>query len=110
MEHLSKNCYGGLPPRVIWQVATERRADRGAELPVQGSQQIVIQDVSIDAHVVHELGRVGTLFGEHHFSGKSCWECCWDGVGVLGVGLCGVCSVCVVCVGWLEVWWLDVLG
>ena len=29
----------------------------------------MIQDVSIDAHVVHELGHVGALPGEHYFSG-----------------------------------------
>ena len=29
----------------------------------------MVQAVSIDAHVIHELGHVGTLSGEHYFSG-----------------------------------------
>ena len=29
----------------------------------------MIQDVAVDAHVAHELGHVGTLPGEHNFSG-----------------------------------------
>ena len=44
-------------------------ADGGAELPIKGSQQVMIQDVSVDAHVVHGLGHVSPLPGEHHFSG-----------------------------------------
>ena len=30
----------------------------------------MIQDVAVGAHVVHELGHVGSLLGEHHFE----WE------------------------------------
>ena len=60
---------GGLPPAVIQQVATKRGADGGAELPIKGSQQIMIQDVSIDTHVVLQLLHDGTLFGGHHVSG-----------------------------------------
>ena len=58
-----------LPPRVVRQVLAERGADGGPQLPVEGNQQILIQDVPIDAHVVHELGHVGTLPGEDHLCG-----------------------------------------
>ena len=47
-------------PGVVRQVVT----DGGAELPIKGSHQIVVQDISTDAHVVHEHGHVGTLSGQ----------------------------------------------
>ena len=42
--------------------------------PSKGSEQVVVQDVTVDAHATHELGHVSTLPGEHHFR-----------VGVVGV-------------------------
>ena len=29
----------------------------------------MVQNVAVDAHVVHEFGDFGALFGEHHFTG-----------------------------------------
>ena len=46
---------GGLPPRVVRQVSVERGADKGPQLPVEGNQQILVQHVPVDAHVIHEL-------------------------------------------------------
>ena len=57
---------GGLPPGVIRKVTAERGAHRGAQLPIERSEQVVVQDITVDAHVVHELGYVSTLPGEHH--------------------------------------------
>ena len=54
---------------MVWQVATERGAHRGAQLPVKGSQQVVVQDVAVDVHVVHRLGQVTTLPAEDHLRG-----------------------------------------
>ena len=34
---------------------------------VKRSVQVVVQDITVDAHVEHELGHVGTLPGERHF-------------------------------------------
>ena len=42
---------------------------RGTQLPVEGGEQIVVQEITIVAHVAHELGHVSTLPGEHHFRG-----------------------------------------
>ena len=61
---------GGLPPGVTRQVTTQGRADGGGKLPTRGTRQIMIQDVAVGAHVVHELGHVVSLLGEHHFE----WE------------------------------------
>ena len=55
---------------MIQQITAEGGADGGAKLPIKESQQIMIQDVAVDAHMVHELGHVGTLHVGHHFSGS----------------------------------------
>ena len=68
-ESASRDPRGGLPPRVIRPVAAEGGADGGAKLPIKESQQVMIQDVAVDARVVRELGHVGTLPGGHHFGG-----------------------------------------
>ena len=57
-----------VPPGEVRQVPAERDADRGTQLPVEGGQQVVIQHVSVDAHMVRELGNVSALPGEHHLS------------------------------------------
>ena len=57
---------GGLPPRVTRQVAAERSARRDPQLPIKRDQQIVVQEVTIDAHVIHELGHARALPGEDH--------------------------------------------
>ena len=48
------------PPK---KALTEARSS-----PSESSQQVVVQDVSTDAHAVHKLGHIGTLSGEHNFS------------------------------------------
>ena len=50
---------------MVWQTTAEGGADGSAKFPVKESQQIMIHNVAIDAHVVDELGQVNTLFGEH---------------------------------------------
>ena len=54
---------------MIWQIAAERGAHGDSHLPVKGSQQIMIEQISVDAHVIHELGHVGALPGENHLGG-----------------------------------------
>ena len=85
-ETAARDPCGGLPPGVIRQVATERGADGGADFPTKGSPQIVVQDISMDAHVVHELRHVGTLSGEPHFSGGVVNA--WNGPAHLVAGAC----------------------
>ena len=60
---------GGLPPRVIRQDAAERGAQGGSHLPIRGSKQVLIEQISVDAHVVHELGHVSELLGENRDGG-----------------------------------------
>ena len=60
---------GGLPPRVVQQVAAKRGAHRGPQLPVKRDKQILVKEVPIDAHVTHELGRVCTLLGADRLCG-----------------------------------------
>ena len=60
---------GGLPPRVVRQVTAERSADRGPQLSVESDQQILVKEVPIDAHVIHELGHVCALPGGDHLRG-----------------------------------------
>ena len=55
---------------MIREVNTEGGVHRGTQLPVKGGKQVVVQEVSIDAHVVYELGYVSTLPGEHHLRGR----------------------------------------
>ena len=47
---------GGLPPRVIRQVAAERGAHGRSHLPIKGSKQVLIEQIPVDARVVLELG------------------------------------------------------
>ena len=54
---------GGLPPRVVRQVAAERGAHGGSHLPIKGSQQVLIEQVPFDAHVT-------ALPGENHLGGS----------------------------------------
>ena len=63
------DAHGGLSTRVVWQVAAGRGAHGGSHLPVRGSQQIMIEQIPVDARVVHELGHVSTLPAEHHLRG-----------------------------------------
>ena len=65
----ASNPCGGLPSRVVGQLTTEGGADGGTKLPLKESQQVVLQDVPNEAHVVHDLGRVSTLPGEDHLHG-----------------------------------------
>ena len=69
-QPVADDARGGLPPGVIRQVATERGAHGGSQLPIKSSQQVVIKQVSVDVHVIHELGHVSTLPGEDHPSGS----------------------------------------
>ena len=57
---------GGLPPRVIGQVAAERGAHIGSRLPIKGSEQVLVEKITVDAHVVHEHGHISALPGENH--------------------------------------------
>ena len=68
-ETAASDPHGGLPPGVIRQVTAKRGADGDAQLPIEGSEQVVIQKVTIDAHVV-QFRHVSALPGEHHFSGS----------------------------------------
>ena len=68
-QHAAGDARGGLPPRVIRQVAAERGARGGSHLPVNGSEQITIEQVTVDPHVIHDLGHVGALPGEDLLSG-----------------------------------------
>ena len=38
-------------------------------MAVKRGKQIMIQDVPVDAHVIHELGDISALSGQHEFSG-----------------------------------------
>ena len=66
---------GGLPLRVVRQVAAERSADRGPQLSVESDQQILIQNVPVDAHVTHKLGDISALPGGDHLSGGRGQRC-----------------------------------
>ena len=46
------------PTRVVRQIAVEGGADGGPQLPVTRDQQILVKEVPIDAHAIHELGQV----------------------------------------------------
>ena len=61
-ESATRGPCGDLPP-------AEGGADGGAKLPIKGSQQVMIKDVAVNAHVVNELGHVSALPGEHHSGG-----------------------------------------
>ena len=54
---------------MIWQIASQRIGDRGAKLPIKRGEQVMIQYVPVDAHVIHELGDISTLPRQHEFSG-----------------------------------------
>ena len=43
-------------------------------MPVKGSE-IMVQEVAVDAHVIHELGYVSALSGEDHFHGDVIKTC-----------------------------------
>ena len=60
---------GSLPPGVIWQIATQRGADGGPQLSIKCSQQVLTKKVTVDTHVVHEIGHVSALPGENHLRG-----------------------------------------
>ena len=53
---------------MILQVTAEGGADGGTQLPIKGNEQVTVQEVTVDAHVIH-LGHISTLSGEHHLSG-----------------------------------------
>ena len=46
-----------------------RVADGGAKLPVERGEQVVVQYVPIDAHVIHELGDISALPRQDEFGG-----------------------------------------
>ena len=56
---------------MIQQATAEGGADGSAQLPIKGSEQVMVKEVTVDAHVVHELGHVSALPGEHHLSDKA---------------------------------------
>ena len=60
---------GGLPTGVVRQVSSERSADRGPQLSVKSDQRILVQHVSVDAHVIHKLGDISALPREDHLGG-----------------------------------------
>ena len=43
--------------------------DRGTELPIKRGEQIVVQNVPINAHVIHELGDISALPRQDEFGG-----------------------------------------
>ena len=51
---------------MIRQVAAERGAHRGSHLPIKGSEQVLVEKIPVDAHVVHEHGHISALHGENH--------------------------------------------
>ena len=53
----------------------ERSADRGPQLPVKSDQQVLVQHVPVDAHVVRELGDISVLPGEDHLGGERDQRC-----------------------------------
>ena len=42
---------------------------KAPQLPVEGDQQILVQHVPVDAHVIHELGHISAMPGEDHLGG-----------------------------------------
>ena len=60
---------GGLPQGVIQKVTAEGGARGGTDLPTKGGKQVVVQEVAVDAHVVHQLGYISALPGKHHLCG-----------------------------------------
>ena len=54
---------------MVRQIARQRVADGGAKLPIERGEQVMIQYVPIDAHVIHELGDISTLPRQDEFSG-----------------------------------------
>ena len=52
---------------MVRQVATQRVADGGAKLPVERGEQVVVQYVPINAHVIHELGDISALPRQDEF-------------------------------------------
>ena len=55
------NTCGRLPPGVIREIARQRGGDRGTKLPIERGEEIMIQNVPIDAHVIQKLGNVSAL-------------------------------------------------
>ena len=54
---------------MIRWVTTKRGANGDAQLPIEGSKQAMVQKVIVDAHVVHKLGHVNEMPGEHDLCG-----------------------------------------
>ena len=63
-EAATSDSSGGLPSGVVWQVAAERGAHRGAQLPIKGGKQVVVEVVAVAADVIHKLGHVSALPAE----------------------------------------------
>ena len=54
---------------MVRQVARQRVADGSTKLPIERGEQVVVQYVPIDAHVIHELGDISALPRQDEFSG-----------------------------------------
>ena len=54
---------------MVREVTTQRVADGGTKLPTERGEQIVVQNVSINAHMVHEFGDVSALSRQDEFGG-----------------------------------------
>ena len=54
---------------MIRQVARQEVADGGTKLPIERGEQVVVQYVPIDAHMVHEFGDVSALPRQDELSG-----------------------------------------
>ena len=50
-----------LPPGKIREIARQGGGYGGTKLPIERGKEIMIQNVPIDAHVIHELRDVSTL-------------------------------------------------